>query len=371
MAKCPYFGKCGGCSSQHIDYKTQLENKKNMLAHTINFKDIHLVHDEPFHYRNRMDFIFHPKGIGLRAKGKWYHTVDVEQCIISNEKLNKLITEVRTHFKGVDTFDLKKNMGTFRFAVIRTPGDDSSISFVLNEDSTKLQEATDKIKEFAKTTSANNIIVTRVSPKTDASISEDYFVVKGEENLKETLHNKEFHFHAQGFFQNNTNMANKLQDYVQTLIKKHNTKDMHLLDLYGGVGTFGIINSDFFKSTTIVEDYKGSIEIANENIKINNSNNTRAIVMDAKQLRKVDLQQPLFVITDPPRSGMHHKTIQRLNYLEPEVIIYISCNPKQLGKELLKFPDYKIKSAAMFDLFPQTPHAEAVVELVRTGHPQQ
>jgi tRNA/tmRNA/rRNA uracil-C5-methylase (TrmA/RlmC/RlmD family) len=115
----------------------------------------------------------------------------------------------------------------------------------------------------------------------------------------------------------------------------------------------------------IIESIKQCIDAADINIKENNVKNAKTIVLDAKQLKKVELKKPLFVITDPPRSGMHPKTIEQLKNLKPEVIIYISCNIQQLGKDLLKFKDYKIKSAALFDLFPQTPHIEAVVEMVK------
>ncbi|MBS3161724.1 23S rRNA (uracil-5-)-methyltransferase RumA, partial [Candidatus Woesearchaeota archaeon] len=80
---------------------------------------------------------------------------------------------------------------------------------------------------------------------------------------------------------------------------------------------------------------------------------------------KIKTTGKTYVITDPPRSGMHPKTIQQLNVIKPEVIIYISCNIEQLGKDLEKFPGYKIKNAAMFDMFPQTNHIEAIVEMVK------
>ena len=100
-------------------------------------------------------------------------------------------------------------------------------------------------------------------------------------------------------------------------------------------------------------------DASNENFVTNAS----AVVMDAKNLNKIRLSRPLYVVIDPPRSGMHPKAIQSLNALQPEVIVYISCNVKQLSKDLPKFENYEIKSAALFDLFPQTPHSEAVVEL--------
>ena len=368
---CPYFGSCGGCSAQHIDYSLQLENKKKALARSLRLPEeqITIFADQPYQYRNRMDFIFHPLGLGFREKDKWWKIVDVEACAISNDSLNVLLKEVRSFFQHnlqqFDVFNIKKKQGTFRYAVIRTPAQDSSVSFMLNSDSTKLEEATALIEAFAKTSTAQNILVAYAPCDTEISISEDFFVVKGKDVIKETLLGKTFWYPIQGFFQNNTVMAEKMQAYVNTLLKSHQTQNAHLLDLYGGVGCFGIINAALFKSVVIVESVKPSIDQAEKNIQENKIANAQAIVLDAAQLKKLTLPKPLFVITDPPRSGMHPKTIEQLNILQPEVLIYVSCNIDQLGKDIPKFKNYQLKSAALFDFFPQTNHAEAVVELVK------
>jgi len=376
---CPYFGKCGGCSSQHISYEQQLDNKRKQLASCIgadiiNDPDsIKIFSTEPYHYRNRMDFIFHNSGIGLREKGNWKSVVDIEQCPISNDKLNKLIKELREHFclgsgiHDLDSFDVRKNTGTFRYAVIRTPTDNSSISFVLNEDSSKTGDAIDRIKHYAESSTADNIIITYVPKHTDSSISEEFFAVKGTDMLSEDYLDKTFYYSVQGFFQNNTTMAEKMHEYVRSLINSSSSdvSDHSLLDLYAGVGTFGINNSSFFKKVFIVESDKHCIEAARLNIEKNDIKNAEIIELDAMQLKKIELSEKLFVITDPPRSGMHPKTIEQLRRLKPKTIIYISCNIAQLGKDLEKFKEYHIKNSAMFDLFPQTPHVEAIVLLER------
>lgn len=367
-AACPYFGKCGGCSSQHIPYEQQLENKKVIVARNtgVDINTIKVFSDSPFNYRNRMDFIFHPRGLGLREKSNWRSVVDIDACIISNDKLNRLLKELREYFKGVDAFDVQRKTGTYRYAVIRTPSNSSSISFVLNEDSNKTAEAIEKIKSYAKVSSADSIIITYVPKDTDSSISEEFFVVKGSDMVNEDYLDKSFEYSVQGFFQNNTAMAQKMHEYVNELIKNHGidtTKNMNLLDLYAGVGTFGINNSELFKKVFIVESDKHCIDSAKVNIQKNNIKNAEAILLDAASLKKLRLENPLFVITDPPRSGMHPKTIEELRRIKPKNIIYISCNVEQLGKDLKKFNKYNVKSVAMFDLFPQTPHIEAIVEL--------
>lgn len=365
--RCPYFGVCGGCTSQHVPYELQLENKKKLVMNRTKAADagvdVKVFSGNPFGYRNRMDFIFHEGGLGFREKGKWWKIIDVNECPIAGERINTLLSEVREYFKGVDAFDLKAHTGTYRYAVIRT-ADDSCISFVLNPASQKLSSAVEKIKEYAAESSADNILVTYVNPETDQSTSADYFIVKGNDELAENYLGKSFSYSAQGFFQNNHLMAEKMHAYVHNLLREHQTPGNILLDLYGGVGTFGIINSSLFSKTVSVESFEGCTISANKNIAANALTNMKALCLDAAQLKKLDLPEGLFVITDPPRSGMHEKTIEQLKRLKPKVIIYVSCNPDQMGKDLPKFKQYTLKSVALFDLFPQTPHMEAVVELV-------
>jgi len=366
MAKplCQYFNTCGGCSYQDIDYVVQLEDKKKALANAIKYDDVKVFSGKSYHYRNRMDMVFHSDGLGFREKGYWYKIVDIEKCLISNDKLNGLISEIRGFFKDVDYFDLKKHTGTFRYAVMRTPQNDSSISFVLNHSSPRLADAVSTIEAFANTTTARNVIVTYVPPNSGVSISDNFFIVKGNDMLKEEYLGKIFWYSVQGFFQNNYEMAENAYAYCHELLKSYDTSEAHLLDLYGGVGPFGIINAELFKGVTIIENVQQSIDAADRNIKENGISNAQAILLDAKQLKSIELPKPLFVITDPPRSGMHKKTIQQLNELKPQAIIYVSCNVKRLGIDVPKFKEYKIESAALFDFFPQTPHSEAVVELV-------
>jgi 23S rRNA (uracil-5-)-methyltransferase RumA len=365
-AKCEYFGKCGGCAAQHIEYPVQLDNKRQTLAKSINYENIQVFSDNEFGYRNRMDLHFHASGLGFRKVGDWKVIVPVKKCEISNTRLNELLKEVDNFFIGkIDPFDVVKRSGTFRYAIIRTPYDDSAIMFVLNKDSTRLGESSVLIEDFAKKTTAKNILINYLEAKSGSGFSEEYITVKGTDQLRARPMGKTITFSVLGFYQNNDVMAEKMLRRTHDLLAKYNTKNAYLLDLYGGVGTFGIMNADLFSGVTIVESVAPCIESAKRNIAENGITNAEAIVMDAKHLKKLDLKTPLYVINDPPRSGMDPKTIEQLQKLQPEVIIYVSCNVQQLGKDIPKFKGYSIKSAALFDLFPQTNHAEAIVELVK------
>lgn len=351
---CKYFGKCNGCTSQHLDYATQLENKRRNVVNAIKFDDITVVHGEEYFYRNKMDLLFKEEKIGFRNKEN--KIIDIEDCVIADKRLTELLKEIRIVFK---------TQAGIMSAVIRTPTNNSCINFILDKNSMNLKECVEKIKEFSKKTSADNVLVSHAE-KTEKGIEiKESFAEKGTVFLRETYLGKEFIYSALGFFQNNSAVAEKMQTYVNDLLKKYETKNSALLDLYAGVGTFGIINSYFFKNVIIAENDKNCIEAANKNIILNNAKNTSALVLDAKKLKKISLPKELFVITDPPRSGMDEETVTQLKKLEPEVIIYISCSLSQLKKDIPKFKKYKIKSAAIFDMFPQTNHIESVVELIR------
>lgn len=391
--KCPYFRsptqqrddqplapgqarECGGCATQHLTYQTQLENKKKRLIREIGYEKVEMYSDEEWFYRNRMDMVFTDGGLGFKEKGKWWRTLPVKQCVISNHRLNELITEINTFFgPDFDAFNLKTQEGTYKHAVIRTPQNDSSVSIVLNKESPRYDKAVEKVKAFAQVSTANNVLLTNMKAKQSQSIGEDFEVLKGSDMLEETILGKTFHYSCQGFFQNNSIMAEKMHAYVRGLLRRRrdvvttpsSSGSSHLLDLYGGVGAFGIINADLFDAMTTVESFEGCTVAAKANIERNGLKNAQAICMDAKRLKQVKLPSgpQLTVITDPPRSGMAQETIIQLNKLAPEHLIYISCNVEQLGKDLPKFKNYKIQSAALFDLFPQTNHMESVVELVK------
>lgn len=360
---CPYFGQCGGCSFQHIDYSDQLKLKKEKIINTLKIDDLQVFSGKEYHYRHRMDMVFHPEGLGFRKRGTWYKIIGVEKCIISTEKLNRLLTEVSNFFTKVDTFDVRENKGTFRYAVIRTPPHDSSISIVVNKSSPRLSQAEEKTKEFASLTSAQNVIITYVPPNRDVSVSEEYSVIKGREWLHEEYLGKKFWYHVQGFFQNNHQLAEKMHAYVQSLIKNYSAADSVLLDLYGGVGPFAILNAQFFKEALIIDNSSQAIKAAAMNIKTNKASNVKSMLLDSKYLKKTELPRPKLVVADPPRSGLHPKVIKKLNELKPEVIIYISCNLKQLKYDLAQLKNFRLKRTALFDLFPQTPHIETVLEL--------
>jgi len=381
---CPYFGECGGCTAQHISYTTQVENKKNVVVNALKKnnieydKEIQLFTGNEYNYRNRMDFIFSFQGPALRKKDKFNKFVPIKRCEISNEKINSLLKEVSDWFEAeknymkdgatssLDTFDINKFTGCLKYVVIRAPenSDSTTISFVLNSNSLKLAEHTEQIKKFSEICSAKNVVIAKVDRTTDESISRDCFAVKGSTSMEESLNGKKIIYSSQSFFQNNMKMAEKMISYCRDAVKKYADKYTVLVDLYGGSGTFGISLADLFYKCYIIDNICRNINCAKENIAANKIINTEATCADATSL-SINFSDAV-VITDPPRSGMNQKAIKKLLQLMPKAIIYISCNPQELAKELKFFKKhYTLESISVFDLFPQTTHIEAVAELRR------
>ncbi|MBW2971844.1 23S rRNA (uracil(1939)-C(5))-methyltransferase RlmD [Candidatus Woesearchaeota archaeon] len=378
---CPYFGECGGCVAQHVPYELQLNNKKDLVLAALRKNNIEVpgevgvFHGEPYHYRNRMDFIFFQSGLGFRKKGQFDRIVGVNRCEISNERLNSLLAEVRVWFEknrdALDVFDIRSKRGTLRYALVRASefASSSAVSFVLNSDSQKQAAHIDLVKSFAESTSADSVVIARVSGRTDISVSDDFFAVKGDVFLEEQLSGAKLCFHSQGFFQNNPAMAQEMVEHCRRILQRHGTEGASLLDLFGGVGTFGVPLAGMFKDCLIVESVPQSIECAKMNIRNNSIKGAEALCLDASAIGKKGFGdrfagRRLFAITDPPRSGMHPKALKHLVQLSPEVIIYVSCNPQQMAKELKSLSaNYALVSLAVFDLFPQTNHVEAVAEL--------
>lgn len=295
---CPLFGTCGGCSLQDIGYDEQLNMKAGCLSGILDLPEIPVHRDQPFGYRNRMDFVFHREGLGLREKGAFDRFVKVEQCPIARPEINDLLAEVSDSFSDAFYFDVRRRFGAFCYAVIRVTATDSSVSIVLNRKDKKLDFWRERIREFAESSKARNILVTLIPPNRNVSISDDFEVIKGADRLREEYLGCSFLFPVQGFFQVNHAMATRVHEYVLSLLSRYDTEDSTLLDLYGGVGAFGIINAALFKEVVILESYEPAVRCAEENIVTNSIPNARTLLEDAKNLKNLDLPASLTVILD-------------------------------------------------------------------------
>ncbi len=362
--RCPYFGACGGCTTQNIQYREQLRRKRDALAGLLGTEEITVFSDAEYGYRSRVDMPFHPQGLGFRRRGRWDLIEDIEQCAIAEGTVNRLVAAVRAAFPAPDAFDVRHRIGTLRYAVIRATRLESAVTFILNPESPRVREAGDAVRAFAASGATDNVLLGYVPPNTDHSVTDDYKVVLGSAHLEEELLGLRFQYHSQGFFQANRELTEAMLRYSCERFAERTDGSGELVDLYGGVGLFGIVNAAVGGRLTVVEQDARSVQCAERNIARHLPGEHRAVARPAEQLLSLPLARPLYMVTDPPRAGMHPRVLRVLDYLQPDVLLYISCNPERLADEIPQLSGYQVASAALFDLFPQTPHYEAVVELV-------
>ncbi len=339
---CRYFKDCGGCTSQHIPYELQLENKRGSLEARLRKKGISSavsIHPStPYNYRSRMDFIFFSGGIGLRRKGRPGRFIPVRECSIACPKINTILGEVWKSLGHI-------NNGS---VILRQTTLETSALFMFSPGS--------DLKRFAKETSADNVV---------ASFDGEIVILKGSDRLSEAVSGYHFCFPCNGFFQNNVEIAKSMVDHIRSLVDEIGSGGSSLLDLYGGVGLFGISLAEKFNQVLIVDSFSPGISCAQENIQANSIKNAKAMCMDASRLDHSGFVDHLIVI-DPPRSGMDQKVLRFLVDANPKAIFYVSCNPEELVKDLLYLKkSFDVRSVSMFDMFPQTNHVETVVCLTR------
>ena len=374
---CPYYGKCGGCTKPIITF----EEKKEKILTYIKNSNIEvennpiLSYDGPqLNYRNRMDFVFSQEGPGLREKGKFYKVIPIKECKIAHKKINEALSLVWEWFEEykdeLDVFDIEKTTGTLRYATIRASAftKDLSVTFILNENSPNINIAKEKIKVFAEKyqNKINNVIVGYVYHKTDQSTSKNIEVIKGKEFLFEKLNNITYKFHSQGFFQTNSLMTVLMLEHVKKLLD--NDSNPVFIDLFGGIGTFGIYMAENYEDVYILDNNEFNIKMAIDNTIINDTINVFPYVLDAKEIKKFFEEKignkKFTLLVDPPRPGLHKKTVKFLYKYRPDKLIYVSCNPKNLEKELVNLKKiYKITNIAFFDNFPRTTHIEVILKL--------
>ncbi|HDT15080.1 MAG TPA: 23S rRNA (uracil(1939)-C(5))-methyltransferase RlmD [Firmicutes bacterium] len=370
--RCPVFGKCGGCSYQDKDYDFQLSLKRKTMedafcTHRIEIPaGLKVYFKDEYYYRNRMDFAMSPDGPGQRYRGRFGKIISFEKCYIANERVNRLLAEFREWFlsnkAAISVFDPVKRKGALRYATMRASlySGDTSITFILNSDSDSLKEHVEMLEKFTASCSAANVLYGFVKHNSDQSVVQEYTVIKGSDIIMERLAGMELYYHSQGFFQNNSAAVTDILIFAQDYIPA----GVRVFDLFGGAGTFGIFASKKAGEIIIADNSPLNIRCAIKNIEANKVTNAKAVNSDEKDFAALGITGADTVILDPPRPGLHKKTIAGLLSCVPGRIIYISCNPESLARDIAGLSEkYTVTAAAMFDMFPQTRHMEAAAVL--------
>ncbi|MFH1430050.1 MAG: 23S rRNA (uracil(1939)-C(5))-methyltransferase RlmD [Candidatus Uhrbacteria bacterium] len=367
-AHCPYAGKCGGCPWQMFDYVAQLEQKRLLVTRMLDGIDVPAIPAirpavETIYHRNRMDyFIGENAELGLRALGTWWQAVDLTECSMISPTSNKLMSAFREwmNLSGAKPWNPRTHAGLLRYLVIREGKRTNERMVILITSPEELPSRAELIALLKPFTTS--ILLGVNDSITDTSLAQSYTTLYGTDMLREKLCNLTFSIPPNAFFQTNTPMAEQLIEIVRSLVPDRSNL---IVDLYCGVGVFGITLAHRAERVIGVEVEQSAVEIAQANARSNNVLNAEFVLAKSEAwpfpAERIDC-----LIVDPPRSGLHPRVVERIMMLRPEHIIYVSCGPHALARDLESLLQlYCADYIACLDLFPHTPHVETVVRLKR------
>lgn len=344
-SRCPYYEECGGCNLRHQDSKENLKFKKEKVENAlkrigkIDVKVEDVVHSfKEDNYRNKVSFKVENNRIGFYGEGT-YQLIDVENCLLAEKEINDALMVIRNY--------LSENENKIKSITIKHGNAMDEILI----DIYSLDEKDINILDYL-TTNISNLKTVVFNDK----------VVYGTGYIKEITNGLMFNCSSKSFFQVNSMATEKLYGTAISLAKLD--KEDVALDLYCGTGTITSIIARYVKKVVGIEIVEDAIKDAKENLKINNINNVTFICGDAaKEITKIKEKVDV-IFVDPPRKGIDRKAIAVMKKLSPKKIIYISCNPVTMARDLSYLNDlYDIKKVVPVDMFPNTAHVECVTLL--------
>lgn len=360
---CSTFRRCGGCSLRHIKYKETLKIKQEKVQNLVNKMlknkirvDNVIGMDTPINYRNKAIFpINKEKQVGIFAK-RSHEVIPISECMIQTINSQEIAKYIMENWKET-IYDENTGKGLLRNIMVREGFSTKEIMCVLVQTQNKEYDAKKLVDKFPN---IKTIIININNENTNVILSNKNIVVYGDGYITDKLGNYEFKISANSFYQINPIQTEKL--YNLAIQKAELQKEDIICDLYCGIGTIGIFASKNVKKVYGIEIVKEAIENAKENAKINNINNIEFIEGDVEvvfdKLLKDNIK-PNVIFVDPPRKGLDNQTIKNLCNLKLEKLIYVSCNPATLMRDLQKLEDvYDIKSITPVDNFCYTSHVE-------------
>ncbi|BBE29863.1 putative RNA methyltransferase [Tepiditoga spiralis] len=369
-SKCEHFQKCGGCQWLDYDYKHQLTSKTNIVEEQlkrigkldIKVNDI-IASDFVYNYRAKMEFGFSYNNeviLGLKKKSS-NEIVDLKSCPISPKEFDELRNKVKiiVNKLNIQVYNSKNKKGILRSLVLRKNNINNKIMMILVTSKENFNKKEELKNELLKLNISS--LIHLVNPNNKVILSGKYNVWYGNEFLEEKFNGIKYKVLPTSFFQNNYNVTQKMLDYVNEYLNTQNTNNKSLLDLYCGVGLFGLYFSKKFKNIKGIEVSKTSINSAKENAKLNNIKNIDFDALDAIKFLKNSKSYD-YLIIDPPRAGIGIEGVELISRKIREGVVYISCDPSTFARDLSEFEKlgFKIKSVQPFDMFPNTYHIENI-----------
>ena len=372
---CSTFNKCGGCDLRHIAYSETLKIKQEKVQNLVNkmLKNKVKVNEtvgmeNPTFYRNKAIYpVTQDKKVGIFAK-RSHNIIPINECKIQTKISQEISKYILDNWKD-SIYDEETGKGLLRNIMVREGFKTDEIMLVLVQNGEKnVFETNSKlkienvIKEFPK---IKTIVINVNTEKTNVVLSRKNIIVYGDGTITDRLGDYEFKISPNSFYQVNPIQTEKLYNLAIEGAKLK--KDDILCDLYCGIGTIGIFASKYVKKVYGVEIVEEAIKDAKQNAEINNVDNIEFIQGDVEVAFNKMLDngvKPSVVIVDPPRKGLDSKTVQNLCDLKLDRLVYVSCNPATLMRDLQVLEDvYKIDSITPVDNFCYSSHIECVAVL--------
>ena len=374
--KCKVFGKCGGCQLLNMSYEEQLKKKKDEVTKLLKpYCTVEKIigMENPVHYRNKVLATFSCDRKGMPISGMYeensHRVVSTDSCLLNDEKADKIIVSIRGLLKSfkIKTYNEDTGYGLLRHVLVRVGKNSGQVMVVLVLASPILPGKNNFVKALRNLHPEITSMVINVNPRhSSAVLGDKEIVIYGPGYIEDTLQEKTFRISPKSFYQINPVQTEKL--YSKAIEFAGLTGKETVLDAYSGTGTIGICASDKAKKVICVELNKDAVKDAIVNAKRNNVSNIEMFNQDAGEfmLKQAEANIKMDVVfMDPPRSGSDEKFLRSLCKHAPKKVVYISCNPETLARDLkfLTKNGYKAEKAVACDMFPTTNHTECVVKL--------
>lgn len=370
-AECPYFYKCGGCQLWHMSYEKELEFKKQKVEDCIKrlggidteVKPV-VPSDNVSRYRNKVQMPVSLEGVGFYRKNT-HQVIDMDDCLLQSEESREIVTHIREWMAecNVVPYNETSKTGDLRHIYIRS-GENGRVLVLVSR--------TEKLKDLDKLVSRLKDLVTGIvlnvnDRDTNVVLGEKNIPIWGEETLVDNIGKTEFEISPHSFYQINKGQTYKLYSIAMDMA---DLKGQEVLwDLYCGIGTIGQFMASKAKKVVGVEIVPQAIENAKKNAIRNGIENAEYYCGKAENIADELLEKglsPDVVILDPPRKGCDTKLLDTVIKAKPEKIVYISCKPSTLARDLKYLKDsYRVEKIVPVDMFPRTAHVECCVLLCR------
>lgn len=380
---CPHFGPCGGCRLQQIRYESQLAFKEKQVRDSLErigklsadaIRPI-MGAEEIWGYRNKMEFtIAEDKGqavMGLHEAERFDRILDISRCHICPEAFSDILKTVRGFIRerGLSIYDLRRNEGLLRYLMLREGRATGETMVNVVTSSPDFPLAAELARLIQSRHPQVSSVVLNVNPKkANVATGEEEHLLAGRETIRERAGGLEFQISPNSFFQTNSCQAEHLFATVleYAALAGHET----VFDLYAGTGAITLMLARKAREVYGIEVGQPAIDDAARNARANGIRNVVFLRGEVRlalpELMRRGIRAQM-VVADPPRAGFHPKALKALVEMGPQRIVYVSCNPSTLARDLegLAGGGYQLRVVQPMDMFPHTPHIEAVASLDR------